>query len=719
MTVKPTSPLQVGEWRYLPEQDKLVKADEQGDFTITADLDNLCQKVANYFIVNAGRLITKDELLLEVWGIRDVSDGRVTRVIRVLRVALGDDTREPTYIETIPKRGYRFIAPVTELPEESDADDSEMTSGSFSHVVQKRAATRNWLVALVVVAFSIVAALWWFGSSPANEEKIVTIPMMRYQPVTSLDGLEFYPHVSSDEKYLIFSHASPEAEHVTVLMLQDLHGHKKIQLTDPSYSSFGAAFSPDTAKIAYHRMYLDGKCEIRLLNFDPDTMTATDDQKLVSCGDNSISARITWSPDGKFIVYPSYEEESKQTVLMLLAIDGGTPEKLTLPPANSFGDYSARFSRNGGKLAFLRDAAGAAQIWLLDLNNRSTRMLVQLDGTYPGMIDWDVTGSKIIYPSGPTLLSAIDITTGKNQVFAYTDKHTQEVQVSPSGQVYASVGIFSHININKVANAIFNPSPTTEVVFSSNRNEILVEANPKPNGPVAVVSKRSGLSQLWFYWLTGEQKQITFFPSNERFRDLVFSPDGNQVLTQINNSLWILSEEKEPVKIAESGDNVIAFPTWSHDGKKVYYAEAKRGRWQITSIDPDTLVEPELMFEGRDLYIEDYNGNYAIWRDSLSRKFYLETLSEGRVEELPIFLPENQIYLKAKFGNRGLYFTSLIEESSYNLMYVDFITREVSLATHSVPLHHRRFAITPDEKHFYILNGVRGDLDIARLPVIN
>ena len=129
MTIKPDSPLKVGDWQYLPEQDKLVQFTADGKIAVTADLDNLSQKVANYFIVRAGKLVTKDELLQDVWGIRDVSDGRVTRVIRVLRVALGDDTREPRYIETIPKRGYRFIAPVTEIVEPATSVTAEDGEG--------------------------------------------------------------------------------------------------------------------------------------------------------------------------------------------------------------------------------------------------------------------------------------------------------------------------------------------------------------------------------------------------------------------------------------------------------------------------------------------------------------------------------------------------------------------------------------------------------------
>ena len=93
MSSKPEQLLKVGDWWYLPEQDKLVKIGMHGDITETAALDNLCHKALSYFILNAGRLVTRDEILADVWGVRDVSDGRISRVIRVIRVALGDDSR--------------------------------------------------------------------------------------------------------------------------------------------------------------------------------------------------------------------------------------------------------------------------------------------------------------------------------------------------------------------------------------------------------------------------------------------------------------------------------------------------------------------------------------------------------------------------------------------------------------------------------------------------
>jgi|GEM_PF-145596 len=68
-----------------------------------------------------GRVVTKDELVREVWAGRFVSDDVVWRSVRELRRALGDETRAPRYIETIPKRGYRLLAAVAEIPEPGGA----------------------------------------------------------------------------------------------------------------------------------------------------------------------------------------------------------------------------------------------------------------------------------------------------------------------------------------------------------------------------------------------------------------------------------------------------------------------------------------------------------------------------------------------------------------------------------------------------------------------
>ena len=59
-----------------------------------------------------GRLVSKDRFLDEVWRGVPVTDEALTQCIRTLRRQLGDDAGRPRFIETVPKHGYRFVAPV-------------------------------------------------------------------------------------------------------------------------------------------------------------------------------------------------------------------------------------------------------------------------------------------------------------------------------------------------------------------------------------------------------------------------------------------------------------------------------------------------------------------------------------------------------------------------------------------------------------------------------
>ncbi|MEM6796608.1 MAG: winged helix-turn-helix domain-containing protein, partial [Acidobacteriota bacterium] len=69
-------------------------------------------KTLALLISRPGRLVTKEEFLERVWGGDAVEEGSLASSISEIRGVLGDDAREPRYIETLPKRGYRLIAQV-------------------------------------------------------------------------------------------------------------------------------------------------------------------------------------------------------------------------------------------------------------------------------------------------------------------------------------------------------------------------------------------------------------------------------------------------------------------------------------------------------------------------------------------------------------------------------------------------------------------------------
>lgn len=97
---------QVGDWRVMPSMNRIQKNGE------TVNLQHLSMKVLIYLSERAGQVVSYDELLESLWANRMSSENVVHQRIADLRRKLGDESREPRYIETTPKRGYCLIATV-------------------------------------------------------------------------------------------------------------------------------------------------------------------------------------------------------------------------------------------------------------------------------------------------------------------------------------------------------------------------------------------------------------------------------------------------------------------------------------------------------------------------------------------------------------------------------------------------------------------------------
>src|SRR5262249_4164350 len=85
-------------------------------------------RVLTLLVSRAGHLVDKQELLESVWPNTFVEENTLTRTIGILRRELGDNSRDSKIIETVPTRGYRFIAPV-EIPVEPTSPSLPVLSG--------------------------------------------------------------------------------------------------------------------------------------------------------------------------------------------------------------------------------------------------------------------------------------------------------------------------------------------------------------------------------------------------------------------------------------------------------------------------------------------------------------------------------------------------------------------------------------------------------------
>ena len=144
---------QIGEWWIDPAANELGRAGE------TVRIEPKAMEVLMLLADRADQVVSRDELLTTVWPGVVVGDEALTQSIIKLRRALGDNPRSPSYIETIPKRGYRLIAPVGKSEKRGE---SAMETPPRLPAPARRGIRSPGLIAGIVLA--LVAGTYFFAS---------------------------------------------------------------------------------------------------------------------------------------------------------------------------------------------------------------------------------------------------------------------------------------------------------------------------------------------------------------------------------------------------------------------------------------------------------------------------------------------------------------------------------------------------------------------------
>jgi DNA-binding winged helix-turn-helix (wHTH) protein len=204
-----------------------------------------------YLVERHGRLVEKNALMSALWPDTVVEEANVAYNIAALRKALGDGRGDAKFIETVPTRGYRFVAPVVEAPSASTLPDHRGRRSPFAVAHTRRTRLAAALVATVVVGCA--AAAWLLLRSPGRSEA----PPMRLAPLTTLTGLEAQPTFSPDGEQVAFAWNGAKQDNWDIYVT--LIGSSEVRrLTSDPAADTNPAWSPDGRQIAYLRERPDG-----------------------------------------------------------------------------------------------------------------------------------------------------------------------------------------------------------------------------------------------------------------------------------------------------------------------------------------------------------------------------------------------------------------------------------------------------------------------------
>ena len=164
-------------------------------------------RVLGVLVRSAGSLVTRRAIELGVWGDVPIDlDRSVNFAIRQIRSALGDSADSPVYIETLPKRGYRFIAPIAQVPPSRTEDENSSTVESTSSGdADPSPASRGIRRLLPLAAAASIATATWLvaldvaGSGPDGDPGRVMLAVLPLEPRDSGEDPAWFASGLTDE----------------------------------------------------------------------------------------------------------------------------------------------------------------------------------------------------------------------------------------------------------------------------------------------------------------------------------------------------------------------------------------------------------------------------------------------------------------------------------------------------------------------------------------
>ena len=343
-----------------------------------------------YLIEHRDRVVGREELLDAVWPGTFVTPNVLSRAVAQVRKALGDESQDARFIETVAKRGYRFIAPVTVRPAVvaplDPAIDRPAAEASVPEApVDARTpfSRRTRGLALIVAVLGVIAAATAFLASRARDPGAATGSIgaeLQLRRLTNRRGYTGTPALAPDGRSIVYS--SDVTGTLELYLTSLAPGSAEIALTKDGGQNMQPQWSPDGQWIAFHSRARGG-------------VWITSSSGGVPRQIADFGSDPAWSPDSSTIVFTSDAGGlAGQSSLWTVKRDGSERRALTTVGAPSGGHRAPAWSHDGRHVAFTVSRGG----WKIEIRT------VDVATGEQGYIETSTNASDPVFAEGDRAL---------------------------------------------------------------------------------------------------------------------------------------------------------------------------------------------------------------------------------------------------------------------------------------------------------------------------
>lgn len=551
-------------------------------------LEPQAYQLLTLFIAAEQAQLSRDQMIEQLWSGRVVSESAINKSVSLLRKAFATLDPATTYIETLPKVGYRLCQTVMAEPVvQSYASEQqevalaqtaptplpiEQKSSSRSGIKTKLVLTVLWTAPLLFFV------LWFFITLAPAPEQLPTPYLNAPVPVSHAQGVEYDLSLSKDGAQLLYL-SSQEGK--KQLLLQQSSGKQQLLAEDADIVT--AALSPDGLQVLWVKKQQQ-HCVVEWF------LVAAPAQKksVADCHTDGI-VKLAWQQDSKGFYLRDRLDKTQPYFLVQYRLDTLAHQQITTPltAQSPEGELAFAESDDGSTLAIVRYLENQQSLLLL-LDSRSFAMLEQHSLPFQTkVIDW--LGDQLLLAKGAELLK-YNRESKQLEFLFYAGNTVQSVAVMQQQIYYA--------DYNLDADIWQHDTTTAKARIRSGSSKIDRMPRVNQQGDLAFLSQRNGKDQIWLQPQGQNEYLLADLPGIPAFVRLQWSPDGQSLIFSKDGALWQLTVASGQSRVLVAPEQGVAVANWIADGSGIVYSSKHGGDWQLWHLDLTTAVSRQLTQQG-------------------------------------------------------------------------------------------------------------------------